>query len=104
MIARVSWPSTGMAMTSFLFHASPRRAPVGDGLMDTGTTVPGVERGEDPRPRPAEGRRGRPLAPLVLPAWCGLVAGLLEVSTIVLRKQVIGANRFYGMSRHFAWL
>jgi arylsulfatase A-like enzyme len=39
-----------------------------------------------------------------LPIWCGLIAGLLEVSTIVLRKQVIGANRFYGMSRYFAWL
>jgi arylsulfatase A-like enzyme len=36
--------------------------------------------------------------------WCGLVAGLLEVGTIILRKRVIGANRFFGVSRHFVWL
>jgi arylsulfatase A-like enzyme len=41
---------------------------------------------------------------LVLSAWCGLVAGLLEVGTIVLRKQVFDSNRLYGMSRHFIWL
>ena len=37
-------------------------------------------------------------------AWCGLVAGLLEVGTIVLRKQVFDPNQLYGMSRHFVWL
>jgi arylsulfatase A-like enzyme len=41
---------------------------------------------------------------LVLSAWCGLVAGLLEVGTIVLRKQMFDSNRLYGMSRHFTWL
>ena len=41
---------------------------------------------------------------LVLSAWCGLVAGLLEVGTIVLRKQMFDSNRLYGMSRHFIWL
>jgi glucan phosphoethanolaminetransferase (alkaline phosphatase superfamily) len=41
---------------------------------------------------------------LMLSAWCGLVAGLLEVGTIILRKRVIGANPFFGMSRHFVWL
>ncbi len=41
---------------------------------------------------------------LLLSAWCGLVAGLLEVGTIVLRKQVFDADHLYRMSRHFVWL
>ena len=41
---------------------------------------------------------------LLLSAWCGLVAGLLEVGTIVVRKEMFDANHLYGMSRHFAWL
>ncbi len=41
---------------------------------------------------------------LLLSAWCGLVAGLLEVGTIVLRKETIDPNRLYWMSRHFVWL
>ena len=41
---------------------------------------------------------------LLLSAWCGLVAGLLEVGTIVLRKQVFDPNHLYRMSRHFVWL
>jgi arylsulfatase A-like enzyme len=36
--------------------------------------------------------------------WCGLVAGLLEVGTIVLRKQAVDPNRLYWMSRHFVWM
>ena len=39
-----------------------------------------------------------------LSAWCGLVAGLLEVGTIVLRKRLFDPNQLYGMSRHFVWL
>jgi arylsulfatase A-like enzyme len=41
---------------------------------------------------------------LVVSAWCGLIAGLLEVGTIVLRKETFDPNRLYGMSRHFVWL
>ena len=41
---------------------------------------------------------------LLLSAWCGLVAGLLEVGTIVIRKEAFDANHLYGMSRHFVWL
>ena len=41
---------------------------------------------------------------LLVSAWCGLVAGLLEVGTIVLRKQVLDADQLYRMSRHFVWL
>ena len=41
---------------------------------------------------------------LLLSAWCGLVAGLLEVGTIVLRKQVLDPDRLYKMSRHFVWM
>ncbi len=49
----------------------------------------------------------RPLGPfsiLGLAAWCGVVSGLLEVGTIVLRKQTLDASRLYGMSRHFLWV
>jgi hypothetical protein len=41
---------------------------------------------------------------LVLSAWCGLVAGLFEVGTIVLRKQMLDSDHLYRMSRHFVWL
>ena len=44
------------------------------------------------------------LSLLLLSAWCGLVAGLLEVGTIVLRKHTVDPNRLYGLSRHFLWL
>jgi arylsulfatase A-like enzyme len=59
----------------------------------------------------AAGSTGSPLAfrisfpwLLVLSAWCGLVAGLFEVGTSVLRKQVFDADRFHEVSRHFVWL
>jgi arylsulfatase A-like enzyme len=41
---------------------------------------------------------------ILLSAWCGLIAGLLEVGTIVLRKQVFDPDHLYRMSRHFIWL
>jgi len=41
---------------------------------------------------------------LVLSAWCGLVSGLLEVGTLVLRKSTFDPNHLYWMSRHFVWL
>ncbi len=44
------------------------------------------------------------IAQLFLSAWCGLVAGLLEVGTIVLRKALFDPNQLSGMSRHFGWL
>jgi hypothetical protein len=36
---------------------------------------------------------------LVLSAWCGLVAGSLEVSTIVFRKQVFDPNHLRRQGR-----
>jgi arylsulfatase A-like enzyme len=45
-----------------------------------------------------------PISFLFLSAWCGVVAGLLEVGTIVLCKQMFDPNHLYGMSRHFVWL
>jgi arylsulfatase A-like enzyme len=45
-----------------------------------------------------------PGAFLLLSAWCGLVAGVLEVATIVLRKRYFDSNQLYQMSRHFVWL
>ena len=44
------------------------------------------------------------LSTLLLSAWCGLVAGLLEVATILLRKALFDSNQLYGMSRHFVWM
>jgi arylsulfatase A-like enzyme len=41
---------------------------------------------------------------LVLSAWCGLAAGLLEVGTRVLCKAIDPSQRLYLMSRHFIWL
>ena len=57
----------------------------------------------------AGGRRGRRSRPrfislLLLSAWCGLVAGLFEVGTIALRKQMLDSDHLYRMSRHFIWL
>ena len=44
------------------------------------------------------------IALFFLTAWCGLVAGLLEVGTIVVRKWSFDPNQLYRMSRHFVWL
>jgi arylsulfatase A-like enzyme len=41
---------------------------------------------------------------LALSAWCGLVAGLLEVGTIIWHKYASKLSCFYWMSRHFVWL
>jgi arylsulfatase A-like enzyme len=52
---------------------------------------------------PARGRAGR-FPTLVLSAWCGLVSGLLEVGTIVVRKRTVDPNHLYEMTRHFVLL
>ena len=49
-------------------------------------------------------KQPEPMSLLLLSAWCGLVAGLLEVGAIVIRKEMFDANHLYGVSRHFAWL
>ena len=41
---------------------------------------------------------------LPLSAGCGLIAGLFEVGSIVVRKRFFDSNHLYGMSRHFVWL
>jgi arylsulfatase A-like enzyme len=48
--------------------------------------------------------RPRLVTVMLLWTWCGLVAGLLEVGTIVLRKQLFDPDRLYKVSRHFVWL
>jgi arylsulfatase A-like enzyme len=49
---------------------------------------------------------GRPglISLIGLATWCGLVAGLLEVATIVARKRVFDPNHHDEMSHHFVWL
>jgi arylsulfatase A-like enzyme len=54
--------------------------------------------------RAAAAMAPRLFALLMLSTWCGLVAGLLEVGTIMLRKRVFDQNQLYAMSRHFVWL
>ena len=41
---------------------------------------------------------------IALSAWCGLVAGLLEVAAIVLRKRLFDADQILKLSHHFVWL
>ena len=48
--------------------------------------------------------RPGPWASLALVGWCGILAGLMEVATIVLRKRFFDPNQLYGMSRQFIWL
>ena len=52
---------------------------------------------------PATSRAGV-LDILALSGWCGLISGLLEVATIIVRKRTFDTNHLYGMSRHFVWL
>jgi arylsulfatase A-like enzyme len=49
-------------------------------------------------------RRPGLISQVILSVWCGLLAGLLEVGTMVLRKQVFDPDQFYKFSRHFIWL
>jgi hypothetical protein len=44
------------------------------------------------------------LSLLILSAWCGLISGLLEVTTIVLRKTAFDEDQLYKISRHFVWI
>ena len=45
-----------------------------------------------------------PMPLLLLSAWCGLTAGLLEVGATILRKRTFDLNHLYWMTRHFVWL
>jgi len=40
----------------------------------------------------------------ILSVWCGLIAGPLEVGTMIVRKHTVDLNQFYWMSRHFIWM
>ena len=41
---------------------------------------------------------------LILSAWCGILAGLLEVGATILRKRTLDFNQLYKISRHFVWM
>jgi arylsulfatase A-like enzyme len=69
------------------------------------TTIdrPAVFEDVDASGSPAEGRPR--LAELwLLAAGCGLIAGLLEVGAVVLRKRIFDPDHLYKISRHFVWL
>jgi arylsulfatase A-like enzyme len=53
---------------------------------------------------PATKARLGPVDVLVLSAWCGVAAGLLEVAARVASKSLDPRFRLYTMSRHFVWL
>jgi arylsulfatase A-like enzyme len=55
-------------------------------------------------PKDLMASRPRIISLLGLSAWCGLVAGLLEVGTIVLSKQAFDSDQLYRKSRHFVWM
>jgi arylsulfatase A-like enzyme len=55
-----------------------------------------------PPPELVAGRLS-PFRLLLFSAWCGLVSGLLEVGTVILRK-TLDRNHLYWTSRHFVWL
>ena len=66
-----------------------------------------TERITAPRPAPQAANvpsRLGALDILILAAWCGLAAGLLEVGTRVLCRAINPVHRLYLMSRHFVWL
>ena len=54
--------------------------------------------------RPPEAKQLRPAGMLALAAWCGLLAGVLEVSTKVVCTTLGRSGRLYQMSKHFCWL
>lgn len=58
---------------------------------------------EPDRPARRPGRIGAG-ALLGLSAWCGTLAGLLEVAAFVARKRFFDTNRLISMSHHFTWL
>ncbi len=71
--------------------------------MNSGTvSVEDVAKAGSTATDPGAGALGL-ISVLVLTSWCGLVAGLLEVAAIVVRKS-FDPNRFSLMSRHFVWL
>ncbi len=57
-------------------------------------------------PGPPDRRPDRlgPASLLGLSAWCGALAGLLEVGSIVARKRFFDTNQLLSMSRHFIWM
>ncbi len=86
-------------------RAGSRPSPMTCELMMGSTNASSQKPGSSTSraPRSAPGRLG-PRSIVVLSAWCGLVAGLLEVVTLIMRKSVFDVNRLYGMTRHFVWL
>ena len=96
---------------------APPHAAFGDVSIITGSECPTPEPAAAAAPRggfrPEGAATHQPSAtpwgsgfvpPLLLSAWCGLVAGLLEVGAVVLRKQVFDSDHLDRMSRHFVWL
>jgi arylsulfatase A-like enzyme len=74
--------------------------------MSSGTAVfreAGPADGSFPRPDRDPTGPG-PLRILLLSAWCGLIAGPLEVGAILLRKRFWDLNHLSWISRHFVWL
>ncbi|MHB1560999.1 MAG: sulfatase [Isosphaeraceae bacterium] len=58
----------------------------------------------DPAPADRPSPTPRPRAILGLSAWCGLLAGWLEVGALILKKSTFDINHLYGITRHFVWL
>ena len=55
-------------------------------------------------PPPGSPLRLKPMDVLLLSAWCGLAAGLLEVGVRILGRVLDPRNSLYLRSRHFVWV
>src|SRR4051812_44560678 len=69
--------------------------------LKTNLEAPGTI--DSPSPDPVTSRP-RLIPLLLISACCGLVAGLLEVGALALRKRTFDPDHFYKLSRHFPWL
>ena len=71
-------------------------------MIRLNTAVPKAE--TDGAPDSGAAKQAGIFSLLILSVWCGLIAGLLEVGTIVLRKAAFDPNQLYKLSRHFVWI
>ena len=55
-------------------------------------------------PRIKAGTGWAAIALLGLSAWCGTIAGLLEVVSVFVHKRFFDTNQLLSMTRHFIWL
>ena len=98
--------ASGESVNAFRVVVDLLEPGLGRGQTTVSRTTPADRIASTPRSAATPASRGRlaALDVLVLSAWCGLAAGLLEVGTRVLCRTIDPTERLYEMSRHFVWL